>query len=157
MGFYDTITLRTDLPDTFENDGYILDEEMNKKYSRSRIKIRNGQVRDGREFFWKNLSVFDVRGMKLAWGDIAPRDVDEMFGAYYLLSEYKSFWSPDDEFVKGWGQRSVDPNSLSQFNGWMPDFEPVVFDIIYVKRNALARILDGQIQSSEDLIRRNLQ
>jgi len=34
----------------------------------------------------------------------------------------------------------------------MPDFEPVVFDPKYVKRNAIARIVDGNIETSKDLI-----
>jgi len=152
MGLYKTVTLREDLPLSFENDGFELTPEMGEKYKQTRITIQNGQIRSHLEYFCKNASIFDVTGTKIVWGDITPKDVEGMLGVYYILSEHKSFWRPDENAVKGWDFRSKDPNSLSPFRELLPDFEPVVFDIRYVKTNAIARILDGEIQTSEDLI-----
>lgn len=157
MGLYDTVNLREDLPTSFENDGFELTPQMRAKYLESIIGIMNGQTRSRERYFCKNASIFDVTGTKLAWGDIAPADVVNMLGVYYILSEHKSFWKPDEEAVKGWKFRSEDPNSRSPFRDLLPDFEPQIFDITYVKKSAIARILDGQIETSHDLIFKNYQ
>ena len=152
MSLYDTVQLREDLPISFENDGYELTQEMVAKYLESIIEVTNGQIRKIDEYFCRNGSIFDVTGTKLAWGDIAPRDVAKMLGVYYILTEHKSYWEPDGEAAKGWTLRSEDPNSRSPFRDLLPDLEPAVFDPRYVKRNAIARIVDGEIQTSRDLI-----
>lgn len=157
MGLYNALQLRKDLPFSFEDDGYELTPEMRTKYSKSIIGVKNGQMRRIDECFCKNGSIFDVTGTKLTWGNIAPKDVTQMLGVYYILSEYKSFWKPDEEAVKGWNFRSEDPNSRSPFRDLLPNFEPVVFDPKYVKRNAIARIVDGEIQTSEELISAHYQ
>ena len=152
MGLYNTVQLREDLPPSFKNDGYELTPEMRAKYLESIIGVTNGQMRGRDEYFCKNGSIFDVTGTKLAWGDIAPRDVTQMLGVYYILSEHKSYWKLDEESVKGWNFRSDDSNSRSPFRDSLPDFELIVFDPKYVKRSAIARIVDGQIQTSRYLI-----
>lgn len=157
MGLHDTVQLRTDLPVSFENDGFELSPEMAGKYLESIVDVREGQMRNRDARFCKNASIFDVTGKKIVWGDIAPADVKRMKGVYYILSEHKSFWDPKESAVKGWNFRGEDPNSKSQFRDSLPDFEPNVFDINYVKRNALARIVDGEIQTSEGLIGAHFQ
>jgi len=152
MGLYDTVLLRENLPLSFENDEYRLTPEMREKYLKSIIGVKNGQIRGRDEYFCKNASIFDVTGTKLVWGDIAPRDVTKMFGVYYILSQHKSYWKPDEEAVRGWKLKGEDPNSMSPFRHMLPDFEPMIFDPKYVKRNAIARIIDGEIQTSRDLI-----
>ncbi len=152
MGLYNVVQMMDGLPESFENDSYTLDDKMIEKYKNSKIGIVNGQMRGSDERFCKNTSVFDVTGRKLVWGDIAPGDVEGMLGVYYLLSEHKSFWDPDKVAVKNWGPRSEDPYSLSPFRNLLPTFEPVIFDIAYVKKNAFARIVDGRIETSKEII-----
>jgi len=130
MGLYNTVQLREDLPACFEYDNYSLTLEMQAKYLESRMGVIDGQVRERDEYFCKNASIFDLTGKKLAWGDITPQDVAEMRGVYYILSEYRSYWDRHEE----------------------ADFTPE-----YVKKNAIARIVDGQIQTSRTLIFRNYQ
>lgn len=141
MGLHDTVQLREDLPNSFENDGFELSLEMITKYLESKIGIKNGQIRNRDKYFCKNGSIFDVTGTKLAWGDITPRDVEQMLGVYYILSEHKSYFKPDENAVKGWDFRSNDPNSRSPFRDLLPDFEPIVLDINYVKKMPLQELL----------------
>ena len=152
MGLHDTVEFRDDLPLSFENDGFELTPDMRGKYLESIIGVTNGQMRARDKYFCKNASIFDVTGTKLVWGDVAPKDVEQMLGVYYILSEHKSFWKPEEEAVKGWEFRSKDPKSKSPFIDLLPDFEPVVIDLRYVKKNAIARIVDGKIETSDNLI-----
>jgi hypothetical protein len=144
---------------SFLNDGYVLDDEMRQKYRRSRITMRQGQILPRSRMFCKNSSVFDVTGRKLIWGDIGPDDVKEMFGVYYILSEHSSFWSPveKDDISTRWSPRSDDSFSVSLCRQFLPDFEPVQFKIETVKRFAVARVVDGKIQSSRKLFSSNYQ
>ena len=142
---------------SFANDGYVLDDEMLEKYRRSRITMRQGQILTRRKMFCKNASVFDVSGRKIVWGDIGQDDVKEMYGVYYILSEHSSFWSPVVQDVKDWSRRSDDPLSESLCRQFLPKLEPVRFKIETVKRFAIARIVDGKIQSSRKLYSTNYQ
>lgn len=142
---------------SFKDDRYILDDEMRARYMRSKITMRPGQILPRSRMFCKNVSIFDVTGRKLIWGDIGPDDVRAMYGVYYVLSEHTSFWSPIGEDVKGWDFRSEDPFSKSACRQFLPDFEPVQFDIESVKTYAIARIVNGEIQSSRLLFDRNYQ
>ena len=157
MGLFDTVKMNQDITSTFENDGFELTEEMIDKYKKSKITIKNGQIRSRDKYFCKNASIFDVTGMKLVWGDIEPNDVKDMQGVYYILSEHKSFWKIDETDVKGWNFRSKDPNSISPFKHLLPDFEPVILDLKYVKKNSIGRIINGEIQTSKWLIYTNYQ
>ena len=116
---------------SFENDGYELTEEMKEKYQKSKIKISNQQLISNDKRFCKNASIFDVTGLKIAWGDIAPEYVNEMFGIYYVLSEYKSLWD---------------------FRKMLPNMEPIAIDINYIKKNAIARIVEGKIETNDNLM-----
>jgi len=116
---------------SFENDKYELNEEMKEKYSKSKIKISSQQLIIKDKRFCKNASIFDVTGLKIAWGDIALEYVNEMFGIYYVLSEYKSYWD---------------------FRNVLPNMEPIAMNMNYIKKNAIARIVDGKIESNDNLI-----
>ena len=142
---------------SFVDDGFVLDADMLKKYQRSRITMRQGQLLPRNRMFIKNASVFDVSGRKLTWGDIGPADVVEMFGVYYLLSEHTSFWSPVERDVTIWSPRSDDPFSLSLCRQLLPDLKPIQFQVETIKRFAVGRIVDGKIQSSRELFSRNYQ
>jgi hypothetical protein len=119
--------------------------------------MRQGQILPRGRMFCKNASVFDVTGRKLVWGDIGPDDVKEMYGVFYLLSEHSSYWNPVERDVITWGPRSDDPFSESLFRNLLPNFEPIQFRIETVKRFAIARIVDGEIQSSRQLFSNNYQ
>lgn len=140
---------------SLEDDDYALNDEMMEKYRRSRITMRQGQILPRSKMFCKNVSIFDVSGRKVTWGDIGPDDVKFMFGVYYLLSEHTSFLSPITSAVKGWSFRSGDPFSESRCRQFLPDFEPVQFEIETIKSYAIARIVDGRIQSSRSLFNSN--
>lgn len=159
MGLHDVVKMREDLPNNFRwdwiNPKYRLNAKMAEEYKNSVIGVTNGQLRSSEERFCKNASIFDVTGTKIAWGDVAPLDVKLMKGVYYILSEHRSFWHPSENRVKGWSFRKRDPNSRSPFQHLLSDFEAVVFDPSYVRRNAIARIVDGEIQTSRELIYRN--
>ena len=142
---------------SFVDDGYVLDEEMLQKYRRSRITMRQGQILPRSRMFCKNASVFDVSGRKLIWGDIGPEDVKQMFGVHYIMSEHASFWKPVEKDVTRWTPRSDDPFSESLCRQFLPDFEAIQFKIETVKRFAVARIVDGKIQSSRELFSSNYQ
>ncbi|MEK6812372.1 MAG: hypothetical protein AABX76_02330 [Nanoarchaeota archaeon] len=159
MSLFDTVLFREDLPKSFRWDWlkFRMDDEMREKYKRSKIGITDGQIRSREQYFCKNASVFDVAGKKIAWGDVAPLDVKMMEGVYYILSEYKSFWHVPEKGTKEWSFRSKDPNSKSRFQDLLPEFEPTVFKPSYVRRNAIARIVDGEIQTSGRLISRHYQ
>ena len=150
MGLYDLVKFRTDLSLSFENDGYKLTSEMQKKYKKSKHTIQDGQIKSASQRWCKNVSIFDVSGYKIAWGDIGPKDVKDLLGVYYVLSEHTSFWKPDFKAIKVNGLK--DPFSCSQFRHLCPAVEPILFDIKYVKKNAIARIIDGKIQTSKNLI-----
>jgi hypothetical protein len=80
-----------------------------------------------------------------------------MYGVFYLLSEHSSYWNPVERDVITWGPRSDDPFSESLFRNLLPNFEPIQFRIETVKRFAIARIVDGEIQSSRQLFSNNYQ
>lgn len=115
----------------FESDKYELTVEMKEKYQKSKIKISSNQLIGNDKRFCKNASIFDVAGTKIAWGDIAPENVKERLGIYYVLSEYKSLWD---------------------FRKILPKMEPIVMDINYIKKNAIARIVDGKIETNDNLM-----
>ena len=150
MDVFATVPEDESLKDTesFVDDGYVLDDEMLEKYRRARITMCQGQILPRNKMFCKNASVFDVSGRKLVWGDIGGDDVKEMYGVYYILSEHSSFWSPVVQDVNDWSRRSDDPFSESLCRQFLPKLEPVRFKIETVKRFAIARIIDGKIQSS---------
>jgi len=143
--------------ESFLDDGYELNEEMLQKYRCSRITMRKGQILSRSRMFCKNVSVFDLSGKKLVWGDIGPDDVKQMFGVYYLMSEHASFWTPVEKDVTRWTPRSNDPFSQSPYQQFLPELEPIAFKIETIKRFAVARIVDGKIQSSRELFSRNYQ
>jgi len=150
--------IRTDLAQDLVHDGYTLTEEMIKKYRESQGAIPIlGAIRPPAVRILKNVSIFDLSGRKITWGDLAAEDVKDMQGVYYVLSEYKSFWNPPDAYVKGYSPTSDDPNSSSPFRDLLPPFEPVVMDIGYIKGNAIARIVDGELQTSRELLIKNYQ
>ena len=122
--------------DTFENDGVELTPDMIEKYRNSTTRVANGQTLRSGEWFCKNASIFDVTGAKIAWGDIAPADVENMLGTYYILSQHRSSSLGSELDSAG----MVYPNSV---------------DISCVKENAFARIVDGVIQTSSWLIEEN--
>jgi hypothetical protein len=107
--------------------------------------------------FCKNASIFDLAGRQLVWDDVGPDDVKAMHGVYYILSEHTSFWSPIDKDVKGWTLKGDDPPSKSACRQFLPDFEPIRITIESVKAYAIARVVDGKIQSSKLLFNRNYQ
>ena len=143
--------------ESFANDGYVLDTEMLQKYLRSSITMRQGQILPRNKMFCKNASIFDIGGIKIIWGDLGPDDVKNMYGVYYVMSEHSSFWSPVQKDVTMWSPRSDDPFSSSLHRQFLPDSEPVQFKITTVKRYAIARIVDGKIQSSKRLYSANYQ
>lgn len=152
MGLYDTVELRNDLQISFENDGFEITNEMIEKYRSSKLCIDNGQVLPRQIYFCKNASVFDLTGTKIVWGDIAPEDVKNMMGVYYILTEHTSYWKPPKYAVRLEQKNGEDPNSNSSFRNILPKKEAVAFDMNYIKRNAIARIVDGKIDTSKDLI-----
>ena len=133
MGLYDTVELMEDLPESFLDDGYEMSQEMIRKYLESDIRITDGQERNNAERFCKNASVYDVSGVRIAWGDIAPGDVKGMLGVYYVLSQRRSLFLAE------------------RGNG----VYPTQLDMDYIKEAAIARIIDGQIQTSRLLIEEN--
>jgi len=71
------------------------------------------------------------------------------------LSEYKSFWkAPEDAFLKA-KVAKYDDELFSPFLKLLPEKEPVQLNIEYMKQNAIARIVDGWIYSSHELVARN--
>lgn len=151
MRIHKEVPMMEDLPHSFVDDGYSLTPEMLEKYNDTKLTMTVGQMRSREEMFSKNTSMFDVTGRKVVWGDIAPRDVADMKGVFYLLSEHRSYWKIPKDVVKG-ECVNEDPNSKSVCRDWLPDFEAVVVDIKYVKDNAFARIVDGEIQTSSHLL-----
>lgn len=152
MGLYNTLELRKDMPLTFENDGYELNIEMIERYRNSKMCIENGQMLPRETYFCKNVSIFDLTGTKIFWGDIAPEDVRNMMGIYYILTEHTSYWNPPKSAVKLNQKNNEDINSKSSYRHLLPEREAVALDIDYIKRNAIARINDGAIETSKDLI-----
>ena len=114
MGLEDKIQWKDDLR-SFEDDGYEMTDEMIEKYTKTVITIVNGQTRSRGEYFCKNASIFEVSGIKVAWGDISPKDVESMLWVYYILSEHKSYWDVDKEAVKKYNFKPQDPFSKSPF------------------------------------------
>jgi len=144
MGLFSSnIKFLDNLPTSFEDDNFILTSEMTEKYKKSRIKMEKGQVKPRKQRFCKNASIFDITGKKITWGDIAPEDVNEMMGVYYILSEEKSLWNKNE----------IKENSRDH----SPDLEGFVFNIDYIKRKAFARIIDGEIQTNETLIKKRIE
>lgn len=142
----------------FTDDGYVLTGEMKAKYQASVHALPSeGGMRGRYKMIFKNVSIFDVSGAKLTWSDLTPEDARGLQGVYYLLSEHKSLWdAPEAEnLTTGWDFRSKDPNSRSPFEDYLPDFEPVRMSIEYVKSNAIARIVDGEIHTSRQLMSMN--
>ena len=133
----------------FKDDGFELIPFMTSEYNRSLIKIKNGQLRTSSERFCKNASIFDLNGTKICWGDITPNDVENMCGVYYILSELKSYWMVDKDQIKSSkkGSNIFDPHRK----------EPTLLTIDYIKKNAIARIVNGKIETNEDLIFQNYQ
>jgi|SRR3989344_8772874 len=152
MGLYDAVQLRNDLPLSFENDGFDLTPEVMEKYKRAEISLLEGQMLAGDTRFCKNGSIFDLTGTKIVWGDFGPKDVERMLGVYYVLTEHTSYWTVPKEAVKVHKLHHEDPFSLSPFRHLLPPGEPYVLDLAYIKKNAIARIVDGDIQTSRDLI-----
>jgi len=148
--------VRTDYTEPFVNDGYKLTASMIEKYRISQNSFPpRGNLRPWETMLFKNVSIFDVTGAKITWGDIAPEDVEGMLGVYYILSEHISFWDPPKKAVVRFGPTSDDPNSKSLFRHWLPQQEPMIMDIRYVKDNAIARIVDGVIHTSHELMMLN--
>ena len=141
--------------ESFVNDGYVLDTLMLKKYRRTRITMRQGQILPRSSMFCKNASVFDLSGRKIIWGDIGPDDVKQMVGVYYIMSEHTSFWNPVEKDATSWSPRSDDTFSQSSYRQFLPDVEPVQFKITTVKKYAVARIFDGKIQSTRNIFSNN--
>ena len=133
---------------SFENDKYLdkLTEEMKIEYLKSKIKVNEKTIKRD-ERFCKNACIFDVTGLKIAWGDISLEKLDEMFGVYYLLSQHKSNYNiAKDYFLEG------EKFLISPFIKSLDILEPIVMDIKYIKKNAIARIVDGKIETNNNII-----
>lgn len=144
----------------FFDDGYTLTPEMIGKYKASNETIphRGALIRERSFRLFKNVSIFDVTGYKVTWADIAPFSVEKMLGVYYLLSEHKSFWNIPKEVVKVHKIRGSGENpfeDFSPFEEFLPKWEASYIDVNYMKRAAIARIVDGEIQTSRTLISLN--
>jgi len=155
MGLYNTIKFDETLPISFYDDLYEWNLQMRDKYSKSKIKSKLGQILSRDKLFCKNASIFDLIGTKIWWGDLGQKDVEDLKGVYYILSEHKSFWNVPKDVIKD-AKYNEDPFSKSPFRDYLP-LEPILIDIKYIKSNAIARIVDGKIQTSEKLIHRNFQ
>ncbi len=151
MGLCECIEFTQGLPDSFEDDTFSLTNEMQEKYKNSVITIVDGQM-GTRPYFCKNASIFDVAGRKICWGNIGPNDVKQMKGVYYILSEGSSFWNADPQEVNGYLPLLSDARFPAHRRSHLPNFEPVVFNVSYVKRHAFARIIDGKIQTNKNLV-----
>lgn len=151
--------VRLDFFDSFVDDGYVLTEEIKEKYRASKEAIPfNGGIWPHFLRLFKNVSIFDVTGLKLTWSDISPMAVEKMLGVYYVLSEYRSFWRIPKNAVKIYKLRGSDPNPFSTFSIFedlLPQGEATLIDIRYMKSTAIARIVDGEIQTSREIFSRN--
>src|SRR3989338_8260981 len=136
-------------PSNIVSDGYVMSDEMLDKYKQSTIESPEGQLLPVGRRYRKNASIFDVRGIKIWWGDICPDDVRRLKGVYYVLSQSNSYMSVPEEAIIKWNfLEKKDPNSRSAFRHLLP-VEPTVLDINYVKKKAIARIIDGKMQTSD--------
>lgn len=145
----------------FWDDGYTLNLEMTEKYKASSEYIpRRGGIRPRFLRLFKNVSIFDVTGFKVTWSDISPFDVEKMLGVYYVLSEYRSFWHIPKAAVRVHKIRGSWPNpfeDFSPFEEFLPKWEASYVEVKYMKCSAIARIIDGEIQTSRKLFFRNYQ
>jgi len=155
---WDAPNVKTGYDEGFADDRYVMAEGMAAKYRFSKEAIPpRGNLRPRETMLFKNVSIFDITGTKITWGDIAPEDVRMMLGVYYILSEHKSFWNPPENAVIRFGPVSEDPNSRSPFRELLPEKEPMIMSVRYVKANAIARIVDGEIHTSRQLLMSNYQ
>lgn len=162
----------------FLNDGYTLTTEMVEKYKSSpRSRPPWGRILPSHSRLFKNVTIFDVTGFRVTWADISPADAEKMCGVYYLLSEHKVdrdklkiAGREHQQGVQGDTQtgaqgdtlspQETDPSPpISPFEKFLSEWESIYayIDIEYMKMNAIARIVDGEIQTSRDRFRRNYQ
>ncbi len=145
----------------FLNDGYTLNPEIIEQYKSSLSAIPPwGRILPSHSRLFKNVTIFDVTGFRVTWADISPADAEKMCGVYYLLSEHKV----DRDKLKIAGrehqQKVTDPSPpISPFEKFLSEWESIYayIDIEYMKMNAIARIVDGEIQTSRDHFLRNSQ
>lgn len=139
----------------FLGDGYTYNEQMRAQYEASAPLLPPpGLYLKHQEILFKNVSIFDLTGRKLTWGDIRPEDVLGMKGVYYVLSQHKSFFDvPQDENISPeWDFRSEDQYSESTLRDNLPLTEPARIPLDYIKANAIARIVNGRIHTSRELV-----
>jgi hypothetical protein len=100
---------------------------------------------------------FDVTGFRVTWADISPADAKKMCGVYYLLSEHKV--DRDKLKIAGRAHQQKETGPISPFEEFLSEWESIYayIDIEYMKRNAIARIVDGEIQTSRDRFLQNYQ
>lgn len=145
----------------FLNDGYTLTAEMVEKYKSSPRSIPPwGRILPSYSRLLKNVTIFDVTGFRVTWADISPDDAEKMCGVYYLLSEHKADRDKLKVAERGHQQHGTDQSlPVSPFEEFLSEWESiyVYIDIEYMKRNAIARIVDGEIHTSRDRFLRNYQ
>jgi len=145
----------------FLNDGYTLTPEMMEKYKSSpRAMPPWGRILPSHSRLFKNVTIFDVTGFRVTWADISPADAEKMCGVYYLLSEHKVDRDKLKVAEKEHPQKGTDTSPpVSPFEKFLSEWESsyVYIDIEYMKRNAIARIVDGEIQTSRERFLRNYQ
>lgn len=154
----------------FLNDGYTLTPEMIEKYKSSPRAIPPwGRILPSYSRLFKNVTIFDVTGFRVTWADISPADAEKMCGVYYVLSEHKvdrhKLKIAEREHQQGvqgdtLSPKETDPSPpISPFEKFLSEWESiyVYIDIEYMKRNAIARIVDGEIQTSRERFLWNYQ
>ena len=145
MGLQDTVKLLENLDDFFI-DGFILDKEMKQKYELSpRVVLPAVGIDINR--FSVNSSIYDVSGNCISIGDINVDSVKKLQGVYYILSGNK-INPKQKKFIENKTNYKESPH----FN---PHHEDFGLNPKYVKASAIARIIDGEIQTSKKLIQKN--
>lgn len=150
--------MNPNLPDSFANDGYKWNEEMERKYFESEFSTRPGKilVRPKLKPGLKNVALFDLTGVEIWHGDLEPKNVAKLKGVYYLFSAKRlSGISTERITTKKFEDYGIYKSPLIEYlNLKCP---VVIKDIEYMKENAFARIVDGEIQTSERLISKKFQ
>lgn len=150
-----------DFTEPFLDDGYILTPDMIEQYkSSSNIIPPWGRILPSSSRLLKNVSLFDVTGYRVTWADISPADVEKMYGVFYVLSEHKATKRDLEALERLHQQKGASQTHLlSPFEGIFSerDSNYIYVDLEYMKKNAIARIVDGQIQTSRQRFSQNYQ
>ena len=131
----------------FSTDCFALTPELERQYESVKAPPE-AQIVERHNRLLKNVSLFDVAGRKLWWGDLDAQSIASFQGIYYVLSEGDSFWNvPEHARIEDQAPRP-DPFSRSRYP--MTQREATRLDMGYVRRAALGRIRDGVFESSSD-------